>query len=75
MKSCNSSVAVVTRLTARLLTGLGLVPGRVRNFYLLQNIHTGCGVHAVSYSEGARDAFSEGGRGLNLAIHLHLMPG
>jgi hypothetical protein len=35
----------------------GSIPGRVKQFFLLQIAHTGCGAHPGSYSVGTRGTF------------------
>jgi len=48
-------------------------PGRVRNFYLLQNVQTDSEVHPASYSVGTGDTSPDGThRGVRLHLVLRL---
>jgi hypothetical protein len=49
--SLDSSVSIVTRLSAGSQGNWGLIPGRGRDFSLLHNIQTSSGVHTGSYTE------------------------
>jgi hypothetical protein len=69
--SRNRVVSIETMLRAG-RSGV-LIPAEARDFYLLQNVQTGSQDHPASTPSGTGVLPGDGGRGLQLTAHLHLV--